>query len=189
MNTKITKVIDEFDAWRVCHGNVHWNVSRETGNFLRLLVILLDAKIVVEIGTSIGYSGLWFADGLQQTQGKLFTVESHDERFMEATKHFTEADVLDVVTQIKGHAPEVLDDIVEDIDLAFFDATKMEHVSYWEALADKVRVGGVIVTDNILSHAEEFAAYREFVEKDERFEHTVMSIGTGLLISNKLASS
>ena len=57
-----------------------WNVSRATGNFLNMLVKMTNSKRVLEIGTSNGYSGLWFLSALEQTNGHLTTIEFYDKR-------------------------------------------------------------------------------------------------------------
>ena len=150
-------------------GNPTWNIDQTTGQFLASLILAKNAQRALEIGTSIGISALWFALALRETGGKLVTVESHDQRFAEASKNIAAANAADIVMQVKGHAPEILDEIPGEFDLMFFDATKCEHLSYITNLSPRLRKGGVVITDNIDSHAETLQEYRQTMEKDEQF--------------------
>jgi predicted O-methyltransferase YrrM len=159
MNESISFVLGELERIRDEQGNPFWNLSRESAMFMSILVRILDAKKVLEIGTSNGLSGLVMAEALVDTGGHLWTIESHDERFGLARENFEKAGVLgSVVTQVKGHAPE---DIPRDIggddglDLVLMDATKMEAIRHFEAVKPLCRRGAVVVTDNIHSHKEE----------------------------------
>ena len=59
-----------------------WNIARSTGNFLNMLIKMVNAKNVVEVGTSNGYSGLWIADALKvaNNDGHLWTIEFYEKR-------------------------------------------------------------------------------------------------------------
>jgi len=116
-------------------GGSFWNVPRSTGVFLNSLVRALDAKRVLEIGTSNGYSGVFFAEALLHTGGKLYTIESHAKRFLMARENFERAGVTDVIVQIKGHAPEI---IVEK----FFDEKGRVVLEGESAFGGNARGGG-----------------------------------------------
>lgn len=58
--------------------NEFWNVARETGNFLNMLVKICNAQNAYEIGTSNGYSGIWLAKALKETGGHLTTIEFYE---------------------------------------------------------------------------------------------------------------
>lgn len=181
MENTITKTLSKIEKQREKEGNIYWTVSHETGQFLHDLVIERKCKKVLEIGTSIGYSGLWFASALRETGGILYTVESCDERFDIARKNFSDAGVLDIVQQIKGHAPDVK--IPDMIDFLFLDATKFEYKYYLSTYLFHMKKGGIIVADNVISHAEKLADYTEMVTKSPQLKTQLKDIGTGLLIS------
>jgi len=155
-----------------------WNVSRETGEFLYTFARTIKAKNVLEIGTSNGYSGIFLAQACE----KLYTVESHTERFTLATKTFKKAGLARKIKQVKGHAPEILGTLRAKFDLAFFDATKYEHESYLKAVLPKMKKGGYIIVDNISSHETTF---KPFVSKTKKHKPFYVPIGTGLLILQK----
>lgn len=167
-----------------------WNVSPEAGNFLNILVKSSKAQTVLEIGTSNGYSGLWFAEALSHTGGKLYTVESHRGRFRLAAEHFEEAGVLNIVEQIFGHAPEIFSTQEYQsrgliFDLIFLDATKMEYASYLETVLPQLRPGGVLVADNVLSHEAALQGFLDLVQQKRELQSVVLPLGSGLLLAYK----
>lgn len=183
MHPKISTILSRIDLER--EKNNTWNIDHETGVFLNSFVKKHKIQRVLEIGTSTGYSTLWFAEALQHTNGNIVTVESHAKRFEIARQHFLSSG-LQNITQIKGHAPEILETIDGMFDLIFFDATKYEHVLYFKACEPRLNAHGFIITDNAISHKEELADYMSFVNKKQHFEHSVVDIGSGLMISKKL---
>lgn len=168
----------------------YWNISRETGLFLNQIVRDRKYKTALEIGTSIGYSALHLAEALSQNKGRLYTIESHfKDRYQLAQNTFEKAAKLGLknITLILGHAPQAIPKMPKKFDFAFFDATKNEHLSYFKALSPRIKKGGMIVTDNILSHKKEFTAYLKHVKAQKNWHSVEINIGTGLLISLKLS--
>ncbi|MFC1599874.1 O-methyltransferase [Patescibacteria group bacterium] len=156
-------------------------MDHETGQFLYNLIVKNDYKKILEIGTSIGYSGLWFAKALRETGGKLYTVESNNERYEIARENFSEAEVLDIVKQLKGHAPDV--PIPDMVDFLFLDATKFEYKYYLSTYLFHMKKGGMIVADNAISHAEDMKVYIDMVNNSDQLETKLVELGTGLLVS------
>lgn len=163
-----------------------WNISVQTGQFLNLLIKDRKYKTVLEIGTSNGYSGLHLGKALKQTGGHLYTMESHKERYELACQNFKKSGLNNYITAILGHAPEKIPEAPRRFDMAFFDATKYEHLSYFETVKNRIKKGGVIVTDNINSHHKELANYIKTVKVSKNWISHELNIGTGLLISIKI---
>jgi caffeoyl-CoA O-methyltransferase len=130
-------------------GRTYLSVGTEAGRMLRLLAEATDARHVVEIGTSTGYSGLWFCLALQKTGGKLTTFEIHPGRAAIAQEHFKQAGVDGLVTIVLGDAHETVDQLTGPIDLLFLDADKSGYTEYLRKLLPLVRPGGLIVADNM----------------------------------------
>lgn len=165
-----------------------WIVGPQAGQFLHDLVLKEQPQAIVEIGTSVGYSAIWMGSALKEIgQGKMWTIESHEERFVKAEKNIEEAGLKDWVVQIKGHAPEVfekLNSLPLEIDLAFIDATKHETPLYIEALRPRLKKGGWLLIDNVQSHR--FGVMAETIEKlykDPHFEVREETLGGGLLLA------
>lgn len=185
MQEQAEKTLQELDKIRL-EGNPKWNIDKETGIFLNTLILCCDAKLVLEIGTSNGYSGIWLAEALSRTKGELITIESHVGRFQEASKNFAKAGLEKHIKQVQGHAPEVLGEIKGKFDIIFFDATKSEHILYFESLKGKLRKNGLIITDNFLSHKEKLKEFEKTIKSSPHFQTSLIPIGTGLLVSLKL---
>lgn len=131
------------------------NVPPGDGRILRLLAESLGAKQVVELGTSTGFSGVWFCLALRQTHGRLTTFEIDAGRAAEARRNFQQAGVADLVTLIEGDAHEKVKQVQGPIDLVFLDADKTGYVDYLEKLLPLVRPGGLIVAHNMnAAHAD-----------------------------------
>jgi len=119
------------------------------GRMLRLLAEAAGARNIVEIGTSTGYSGLWFSLALQATGGHLTTFEIDRQRASMARGHFKEAGVDKMITIVEGNAHEQLASLKGPIDVAFIDADKEGYVDYLHKLLPLVRPGGLILAHNV----------------------------------------
>jgi len=124
------------------------NVPPEDGRLLRLLTEAVGAKHVVEIGTSNGYSGIWFCLALRTTGGKLTTHEIDARRAALARENFKRAGVDKIVTLVEGDAHETIARLKEPIDILFIDADKPGYIDYLNKLLPLVRHGGLILAHN-----------------------------------------
>ena len=143
---KILAVLDEMgkDPSRRYRG-----VSLNDGRLMRQLTEAIGAKRVVEVGTSTGYSGLWFALALRATGGKLVTHELDPERAKTAQANFDKAGVADLITIVLGDAHETVKQHTEPIDVLFLDADKKGYIDYLEKLLPRVRPGGLVFAHNM----------------------------------------
>jgi len=132
------------------------NVPTVDGRILRLLAEVTNAKHVVEIGTSNGYSGIWFCLALRTTGGKLTTHEIDEGRASLARKNFKRAGVDKLVTLVMGDAHETVMKIKEPIDVLFIDADKAGYGDYLDKLLPLVRPGGLILSHNIDSTGQDY---------------------------------
>ena len=142
---RILAVLEEMAV----QGRTHLSVPANDGRWLRVLTETAGAKHVVEIGTSTGYSGLWFALALRRTGGKLTTLEIDSRRAETARGHFHKAGVADRITVIVGDAHQTLGQIKGPVDLAFLDADKDGYTDYLDKVLPMVRAGGLILAHNI----------------------------------------
>lgn len=183
MEKSITKLLNKLAKTR----EKFWNISPETGAFLNTLIRTEKIKTILEIGSSNGYSGIWLAEALSHNKGHLYTIESHKkERYGLALKNFQESGLTNI-TPILGHAPEDLPLTPKKFDLIFLDATKYEHLSYFEALKDRLKIGGLIITDNAISHEKDLKSYKAAVKNLSNWHSNLLNIGTGLFISQKFS--
>jgi predicted O-methyltransferase YrrM len=125
------------------------NVSPEDGRLLRLLTEATAAKHVVEIGTSNGYSGIWFCLALRATDGRLTTHEIDAERAALARTNFQRAGVDRLVTLVEGDAHEEVTKLKGPIDILFLDADKSGYIDYLEKLLPLIPPGGLVLAHNM----------------------------------------
>ena len=174
---RILAVLDE--ARRT--GDVYLEVPVVDGRMLRVLSETAAAKHVIEIGTSTGYSGLWFTLTLRKTGGKLTTFELDPERAAHARRHFDQAGVANLVTLIEGDAHKNVPKLKGTVDVVFIDADKSGYLDYLKSTLPVVRSGGLILAHNI----EMVPDYVKLVTTDPRLETVFYMQGGGLGITIK----
>jgi len=125
------------------------NVPPQDGRLLRLLAESMNAKNVVEIGTSTGYSGIWLGMALQKTGGNLTTFEIDAQRAATARTNFQRAGLADIVTLVEGDAHEKVTTLKGPIDILFLDADKQGYIDYLNKLLPLIRPGGLVIAHNI----------------------------------------
>ena len=162
-----------------------WNVSRATGNFLNMLVKIRNAKNVLEIGTSNGYSGLWFLDALKSTNGHLTTIEYYDKRQSIARANFDKCGFSGMYTPILGSACEILEEFTEDkkFDFVFIDANKREYVKNFELIKPHLLPNAIIAADNVNSHREKVQTFLDAIYADTDFQTEILDFPAGLSVS------
>lgn len=124
-------------------------VDAEVGALLRVLATTVGATRILEIGTCIGYSGVWLARALPK-DGMLFTMEMDEARARIAKRNFEKAGVADRVSVMVGDAQLKIVKVNGPFDLVFQDGAKSLYNTLLEPIVAKLRPGGVLVTDNVL---------------------------------------
>jgi predicted O-methyltransferase YrrM len=142
---KIIAVLDDI----VTSHHTYLSVPMPDGRALRLLTQAAGAKSVVEIGTSTGYSGLWFCLALESTGGHLTTFELDHQRASMALRHFREAGVDRMVTMVEGDAHQNVAKVKGPVDVVFIDADKDGYMDYLQKILPLVRPGGLILAHNV----------------------------------------
>jgi caffeoyl-CoA O-methyltransferase len=179
--SKILSVLDDMDKNQ--RGGMT-NVPIEDGRLLRVLTEAVGAKNVVEIGTSNGYSGIWFCLALQSTGGKLTTYEIDAQRAALARENFKKAGVDNMVTLVEGDAHKEATNLKEPIDVLFIDADKEGYFDYLNKLSPLVRPGGLILAHNMDMRVR-VQKYIKAVTNDPNLETAFQGRGQGLGVTLK----
>jgi predicted O-methyltransferase YrrM len=158
------------------------NVPLTDGRLLRLFTEATGAKHVVEIGTSNGYSGIWFCLALRTTCGKLTTHEIDARRAALARENFKRAGVDKLVTLVQGDAHETVKSLKEPIDILFLDADKEGYTDYLNKLLPLVRPGGLILAHNVDSTGPDFI---KAVTTDPNLETVFQVQGLGVTLKKR----
>jgi len=128
-------------------------VDAEVGALLRVLAVSIGAARILEIGTAIGYSGIWLAGALPRG-GMLLTMEMNADRAATARENFDRAGVADRANVMVGDASRLIAKVAGPLDFIFQDGDKKLYVPLLDRLVDLLRPGGLLVTDNVLWDGE-----------------------------------
>jgi len=172
-------------------------ISKNIGMFYNIMLKSINAKKILEIGMSVGYSGLWFADAVMsntQSDGQIITIDRERFKIDNAKKNFEEAGVSSLIKIRDGEARKVLHDIKEEFgknyfDFIFIDADKESYIEYFDLCLPLVRNGGIIGADNILlpeRFNEMMADYLSHVRSNPNVQSVTIPIDNGEEITIKL---
>ena len=163
------------------------NLHPDSAALIALLVRAKQARKVLEVGTSNGYSTLWLADAVRDTGGSLCTLEIDKARKKAARQNLREAKLEDFVRMEVCDAGEFLRDYPKYFDVVLLDADRSQYTAYWPHLQRILtKPGSLLVVDNVLSHADEVQAFIALVEADKNFSSMVLDIGAGLLLASSV---
>ena len=217
-NTKIFKVLHRLEEQSkreqlgevvVPRAEMMLAITSDTGTFFNIILKAMRAKKILEIGTSYGYSTLWFAEALTQiskisdTRPKktIITIEMDHSKVERANKNFYDAGIEDMIDLKEGQASDILSEVSKNyhnrnylkdrlFDFVFFDADKENLKHYFDLVLPMVRVGGIIATDNIL-YPEEYRSmmtdYINYIKNKTNIQSVMLPIGNGEELTIKLA--
>ena len=161
------------------------NVDRETGRWLALLVCATKARELLEIGSSNGVSTIWLAAAARQNGGRVTGTEILPERAAEANRNLVAAGLDTIARIVAGDARTTVASLPGPFDLVFIDAEKDDYVDHLEAVVDRVRIGGLILADNVISH--DVSAYQAMLRARSDVETVTIPIGRGVEFTLKTA--
>ena len=123
--------------------------DREVARFLEITARSTGARVALECGMAIGYSVIHLLRGMGD-DGRVITIDPSDEMISRASDYLTRAGLRQRTQIEKGYALEVIPRLNEKFDLLFIDAVKEEYRGYLDLGLPKLRVGGVVICDNLL---------------------------------------
>jgi predicted O-methyltransferase YrrM len=163
----------------------YWNIPRESGNYLNLIIKAAGYKNILEIGTSNGYSGIWLAEGVRANSGHVTSIEYYQERIDLAKANFEECGLSDFITVLQGKALDIIETLDEEYDLIFIDANKAEYVKYFNKLHPKLKQNGLFVADNVTSHKDKIKDFLGLIDQHPEYQVSYLPFRGGLLIGLK----
>jgi predicted O-methyltransferase YrrM len=165
------------------------NITRDTGEFLAVLVRATLARRVLEIGTSNGYSTLWLAEAARAVGGAVTTVEYSEAKVALASANFARAGFSTLITLVHDDAARLLErGAASAYDLIFLDSERTEYSGWWPQLRRVLRPGGLLIVDNAISHVAEMAPFVSRVKSDPDFASCLVPVGKGEFLAVKAAS-
>lgn len=169
--------------------------GNQVGSLLQLLIKMIDAKYIVEVGMFTGSAALTMAQAAA-TDAQVFALEMNEKYIKIAERNFKTAQDGHKIQIIRGNARETVIELRENIDFCFLDADKDYYPSYYEILVDKLRQGGVMVIDNMLWYGNVLSpgddrkavaidSLNKRIKDDERVESVLITVRDGLHILRK----
>lgn len=166
------------------------------GRLLSFLSKMKAPKHVLEIGTFTGYSAICLAEGLAEG-GKVITIEENEELEPLIRNFFAEAGAEDKIELLIGDAREIIPKLNYHFDLVFIDADKEYYSEFYDLVFDKVRIGGLIIADNVLWNGKvvnpdsrdkssaSLIRFNDKIQNDSRVENILLPVRDGLMIIRK----
>ena len=165
------------------------------GRFLAMLSRIMQPQQILEVGTFTGYGAHCLAEGLPST-GHLHTIEGNPEIVYLIHKHLRAAELDEKVTVHQGDAKLIIPTLPGNFDLVFLDANKREYDHYFDALADRMNPGGIILADNVLwsgkvvsgendQDTQILDAFNKKVLADDRFNNLILPLRDGLMMAQR----
>ena len=167
-------------------------ITAETGIFFSVLLKAIKARRILEVGTSAGFSTLWFADAMGKNHStRVITIEMNPQKAEWALKNFKEAGVDKMIEIKQGVALDLLHKLKGKFDFVFLDADKENIIRYFDLVLPMVRIGGIIAADNML-YPDHFRPamkkYARHVNSKPNIQSVTVPIGMGEEITIKLCN-
>lgn len=166
---------DRLDKWR--------NIEPESAEFLSLLIKTKNAKKILELGTSNGFSTLWLAEAVSHNQGEIISIDIERDRTNKAFENLKQFELQSYVELLTYDAGQYLADTTLDFDLILLDAERSYYTGYWkdlERLLDQSE-SSILVVDNVISHEADVEEFIAMID-ERKFKKVVLPIGAGLLL-------
>ncbi len=165
------------------------------GRVLSMLSHMIRPRVILEIGTYLGYSALCLAEGLGE-DGKVITIDVQEETNRVAQSYVAQTEYASKIEFLLGTAADLIPTLSESFDLVFIDADKPNYSTYYDLVFDRLTDRGYIIADNVLWSGkvlaevkdEDTRALHEFNQKvmaDDRVENVLLPIRDGLMVIQK----
>lgn len=168
------------------------------GRLLSLISQLIMPKRVLEIGTYTAYSTICLAEGLTK-DGKVISIDLNEELRDRIETNIKESGYEKQIEFISGNALDIIPLLTGEFDIVFIDADKRNYENYYDLVFDKVKINGLIISDNVLWDGKVFdkkakdlttEALRKYnikLKEDTRIQKVLLPIRDGLLVARKIS--
>ena len=170
-------------------------ITKETGELLNMLLRLKNAKNMLEVGTSTGYSTIWCAEAIIENSGKIISIEKNQDKIKRAKENFEKAGVSESIEIKEGTALKILEELSSqeknknNFDLALIDADKENTIEYFDIILPMISKGGIIITDNMLypkKYRKDMKKFSDYIKTNPTLRTITSPIGNGEEITVKI---
>lgn len=175
-------------------------VHKEVSDLLKVLLKVQRPKKILEVGCAIGYSSILFASSLDG-EVEIITVERNEKMIEKAKENIKRAGLEDKITILEGDAEELLKTVDGEFDMIFLDAAKGQYKLFYDMVIDKLKVDGLLISDNILykgmvAHddfvirrkktiVKRMRNYLDYISNCDYLDTSLIPIGDGVALSYK----
>lgn len=175
-------------------------VGRNVGVTLEILARSVGARRVMELGSGYGYSAYWHARAVG-SGGEVHLTDGDPENEVRAAGYLKRAGLADRISYHVGDAVTEMAKLDGDFDVVFCDIDKHGYPSAWRAAAERIRVGGLYVCDNVLWYGrvavpdaeggraewtDAILEHNRLIAEDERYRSTIVPTRDGVLVAIRL---
>ena len=170
-------------------------ITKETGELLNMLLRLINAKNLLEVGTSTGYSTIWCAEAIIENSGKIITIEKNQDKIKRAKENFQKAKVSEIIEIKEGNAIKILEELNSQeknknfFDMVLIDADKENTIEYFDLILPMISKGGIVVTDNMLypkKYRDDMKKFSNYIKTNPTLRTITSPIGNGEEITVKI---
>ncbi len=154
----------------------YWSTPRKDAEFLHFMVKSSRATRILEVGTSQGYSAIWMGLALEETGGRLTTIEIDAGRHALARKNVREAGLAGRISLVHGDAHREISNLKGSFDFVFLDADKDGQLDYFQRLyPEKLAPGAILAVHNAISEAGDMKNYTDMIRRHPDFDTVILS--------------
>ena len=191
LSTNLTKLLIELErATHLKTLSPGMLCGKLTSNFLQFITLISKSKTILEIGTFTGYSALTFAQAIPD-DGIVYTIESNPQVLSIAHEFFKKSGFDQKIKSFEGRAEEIIPSIDQQFDIIFIDGSKQNYLEHYELCIDKLKIGGIMIADNVLWYGEiiepklrpkakAIDAFNQYVKEDKRVDNILIPFGDGV---------
>lgn len=176
-------------------------IHREVAEFIKTVLLIFKPKRILEIGTAIGYSSIFFASNSPNSE--VTTIEINEDMSKIAKKNIVDYGLENRINLIEADALEALPELEGKFDMVFIDAAKGQYIKFFELIEDKLDDRAIIISDNILFRGmvgdndlvkrrkitivKRLRNYLDMLVAKEGYTTSILQIGDGLALTVKEA--
>lgn len=191
MDAELKALLSELEAFGADNDATHHenrskkmlNLESDAAQFISILARKGGCQRMLEIGTSNGYSTIWWAWVATQTGGHVTSIERSPDKQAMADENLKRAGLRDQVDLLLGDATEIVKSLEGTYDFVFFDADRYSAPEQLEILLPQIESGALVLADNVNSHPDQMAGYLDAINALEDFDHLVIPIGKGVSVA------
>jgi len=150
------------------------NTAHSDAQFLRIMVESTNAKRGLEVGSCNGYGSMFMGMAFERNGGQLVTLEIDPKFVKECRENLKKTGLDKTVECVEGDALKVIPELKGEFDFVFIDAQKQDYYKYFQAISPKLKVGAVIVADNVIQYADAMKDFLDAMKNDPAYDTVII---------------